>query len=1031
MTFKSSTGSHKVKEEAVIKSEDIIVNNISVFGSDGKMIDSKIPLDLVTPPITDYTISTQYEGTPLTTSDKQIVTLASGYEYLHGSCIAGKYLFAGCRKASGQPGRVIRFNLNDITIQSTVIFPDATYNGCEQLTYVPSKKKIYIAHHSTGNDLNVTELDPETMSYTRVISDLAIGYKMYYPTNTSDGTYLYVISGVQTVGVTLKIRKYDLSNYAFVSELDTGIVAGGHAVKYDGHGSLFVTTSYRTVAVQQYVLRIDILTFTLVDQGALIGESYTDDLTIVGDYVYLGMEYIFNAVDTLTIARASKTSLSTVDYLTIPTIKGSCYGMVYDGEYLWCLAATTPGNIIRIDTETFIANIYTTPTGEDIPNEYLFDNKNHYFTYWQSPAKVARYNKLQYQQSIMLKPSEGIVSDFRLAPENITKTSLATLITTNALIPNKKYAITDSTNGGKILVVADAINKLENNAIWLRNTNLKSFGWIRLTGGASGSVDTITVAGVNQMTASVNYTTSLINTVTLVATNINSNGSAGYTAVAMLDTIVLLSKTAASANNAQTISGTATTITLGNIQNTVRGSDPVLYPLEIKYDLTGDVIMSCYDPILNNKIESSKSYIAYANSTLGASPILDFRWGDGAFIDTRVKKGYIKDVYIAGDGLFEANSLDDFSFIRNVVGTSSSYFGINSCSGSEAVMRNNLMLGTFTQIIRNEIRGPITNNILSGSQSKISTNSLYVKSDATYIISGITGNTLSGSLALIAYNILNSGNVSTAHTKISNNILSASNAIIWGNVLSGEGSSIDSNTISVSSGRIRNNRLFGGQTSILSNIISGGTSPGIYDCVLNGKGSFISLNTINSPSGTAQGIIDCTLNGPSTSITNCTISNSGFIGRIILDALNASLNGITTVTTLLRVENIHWLADNSIKMRLLKNGLNGTINNGQVGSNIEMGYIPLAGVYPVRAMIEFNNLTYGVGARLQIGTETDDNQNVMIDTATSALNNIITPGIITYSKSTIANRKIIVVPTIADITAGNVEIVVEYQKSSF
>src|SRR6266403_1547332 len=645
MTFKSSTGSHKVKEEAVIKSEDIIVNNISVFGSDGKMIDSKIPLDLVTPPITDYTISTQYEGTPLTTSDKQIVTLASGYEYLHGSCIAGKYLFAGCRKASGQPGRVIRFNLNDITIQSTVIFPDATYNGCEQLTYVPSKKKIYIAHHSTGNDLNVTELDPET-------------------------------------------------------------IAGGHAVKYDGHGSLFVTTSYRTVAVQQYVLRIDILTFTLVDQGALIGESYTDDLTIVGDYVYLGMEYIFNAVDTLTIARASKTSLSTVDYLTIPTIKGSCYGMVYDGEYLWCLAATTPGNIIRIDTETFIANIYTTPTGEDIPNEYLFDNKNHYFTYWQSPAKVARYNKLQYQQSIMLKPSEGIVSDFRLAPENITKTSLATLITTNALIPNKKYAITDSTNGGKILVVADAINKLENNAIWLRNTNLKSFGWIRLTGGASGSVDTITVAGVNQMTASVNYTTSLINTVTLVATNINSNGSAGYTAVAMLDTIVLLSKTAASANNAQTISGTATTITLGNIQNTVRGSDPVLYPLEIKYDLTGDVIMSCYDPILNNKIESSKSYIAYANSTLGASPILDFRWGDGAFIDTRVKKGYIKDVYIAGDGLFEANSLDDFSFIRNVVGSSSSYFGINSCSGSEAVMRNNLMLGTFTKIIRNEIRGP-------------------------------------------------------------------------------------------------------------------------------------------------------------------------------------------------------------------------------------------------------------------------------------------------------------------------------------
>lgn len=45
MTFKSSRGTHRVKEEAVIKSEDIIVNNIPVFGSDGKMKDSGISID--------------------------------------------------------------------------------------------------------------------------------------------------------------------------------------------------------------------------------------------------------------------------------------------------------------------------------------------------------------------------------------------------------------------------------------------------------------------------------------------------------------------------------------------------------------------------------------------------------------------------------------------------------------------------------------------------------------------------------------------------------------------------------------------------------------------------------------------------------------------------------------------------------------------------------------------------------------------------------------------------------------------------
>lgn len=44
MSFKSALGSHRVKEEAVIRVEDIVVNNIPVFGTDGKMKDSGVPI---------------------------------------------------------------------------------------------------------------------------------------------------------------------------------------------------------------------------------------------------------------------------------------------------------------------------------------------------------------------------------------------------------------------------------------------------------------------------------------------------------------------------------------------------------------------------------------------------------------------------------------------------------------------------------------------------------------------------------------------------------------------------------------------------------------------------------------------------------------------------------------------------------------------------------------------------------------------------------------------------------------------------
>ena len=75
-------------------------------------------------------------------------------------------------------------------------------------------------------------------------------------------------------------------------------------------------------------------------------------------------------------------------------------------------------------------------------------------------------------------------------------------------------------------------------------------GTVTLTGGAGGSVDGITVNGLQIMSGAVPFTTDLATTATAVATNINLHTSSpDYTAVAVGPVITI---TAVTANGAET-----------------------------------------------------------------------------------------------------------------------------------------------------------------------------------------------------------------------------------------------------------------------------------------------------------------------------------------------------------------------------------------------------------------------------------------------------------------------------------------------
>ena len=89
---------------------------------------------------------------------------------------------------------------------------------------------------------------------------------------------------------------------------------------------------------------------------------------------------------------------------------------------------------------------------------------------------------------------------------------------------------------------------------------------VTLTGGASGSVDSITVDGVNVMSGSVAFTTNLSTTATAVASNINAHTSSPeYTAAAVGTTITISAASAAGSDpNGYVVAVTTTTITATN-----------------------------------------------------------------------------------------------------------------------------------------------------------------------------------------------------------------------------------------------------------------------------------------------------------------------------------------------------------------------------------------------------------------------------------------------------------------------------------
>ena len=338
--------------------------------------------------------------------NKQIITLPSGYDYIHALLIVGDKMYAVTRDAT--VNKFIRFNnLDDLTDYDQFTIP---YGG-SQLTWVKEKGLLYIHYVNTSTSntqLRIGAVDPTTLALTLPIDvTLEAGSQPYAGSSCSDGTYLYVLTG----GIVAVFIKYLLADYSRVSSVTaTGFWGRGHAIIYDGT-NLYASSNeyYHTESgnsSNNWIVKVDPVTMTITTRNDTFLANYptgnnmmfTDDMCSVGDYLFVGVEQNRNGSES--VLRIKKSDL-TYDVIVIPGApvdkaypNTMCFGVQFDGVYVWAVYATTPGFIARIDPVTLEVNTATLDSGENAPNEIQFDGKRMFMCYWQAPAKVSRYYKL-------------------------------------------------------------------------------------------------------------------------------------------------------------------------------------------------------------------------------------------------------------------------------------------------------------------------------------------------------------------------------------------------------------------------------------------------------------------------------------------------------------------------------------------------------------------------------------------------------------------------------------------------------------
>jgi hypothetical protein len=176
--------------------------------------------------------------------------------------------------------------------------------------------------------------------------------------------------------------------------LDSAYISG-HSIQISD-GILYVTG----VSVPPWIAKIrasDMRLIQIID-SIDVSAGYTDDFAVTDNYMFLGPECNHMSPHSGVIHRVSLNDISNIYPIhtgmkkgTNPIGSGLCYGVYFDGTFVWAVFASTPGILTKINPNSLKYTNYELDF--DYPNEILSDGKRLLVTYWESdPAIIQAFD---------------------------------------------------------------------------------------------------------------------------------------------------------------------------------------------------------------------------------------------------------------------------------------------------------------------------------------------------------------------------------------------------------------------------------------------------------------------------------------------------------------------------------------------------------------------------------------------------------------------------------------------------------------
>ncbi len=250
-----------------------------------------------------------------------------------------------------------------------------------------------------------------------------------------------------------------------------------------------------------------------------------------------------------------------------------------------------------------------------------------------------------------------------------TYSQVQTLIANNGLLTGAFYFLSDRNIG----VQASSINNLSIAAIHTRE--IRAVGWIQINSGDSGSVNSITVNGVEILSGSVSFNTDISVTIADVVNNINTyTSSPDYTALyAGARAIIFPANGLGSSVNSYTVSVSLTGLS-GTSGNMTGGQDIGINWFNVIYDFENDLITRMEDNKGNIVVTSLNG-----NEILEDNPIDIFPWGQDNIFNNIVNISYL--TAYTSTGIIAGNTVTGGSaIIAN--GYEGEMIGANNVDGS-------------------------------------------------------------------------------------------------------------------------------------------------------------------------------------------------------------------------------------------------------------------------------------------------------------------------------------------------------------